>query len=119
MAKKRKEKPVKMTVKVSPDVYAKWKSKAKFLGITLSDMVRQAVDKGEIVGRRKCGRRYAPVDPLLIRQLAGIGNNLNQIAKKLNIGEEPDTEMAGTLEEIEKSLKEILAKHKSGVETEE
>ena len=112
MAKKRKEKPVKMTVKVSPDVYAKWKSKAKFLGITLSDMVRQAVDKGEIVGRRKCGRRYAPVDPLLIRQLAGIGNNLNQIARKLNMGTDPDTDMLESVKKIEKRLKEILAKHK-------
>ena len=112
MAKKRKDKPVKMTVKVSPDVYAKWKSKAKFLGITLSDMVRQAVDKGEIVGRRKCGRRYAPVDPLLIRELASMGNNLNQIARKLNMGTDPDTNMLESLKEIEKRLKEILAKHK-------
>lgn len=30
---------------------------------------------------------YPPVDPALLRQLAGIGNNLNQIARKLNSGE--------------------------------
>lgn len=30
---------------------------------------------------------YPPVEPALLRQLAGIGNNLNQIARKLNSGE--------------------------------
>lgn len=108
----KKEKKVLVNIRLDPDMYKKWKSKAKFLGITLSDMVRQAVDKGEIVGRRKCGRRYAPVDPLLIRQLASMGNNLNQIARKLNMGTDPDTDMLESVRGIEKGLKEILAKHK-------
>ena len=30
---------------------------------------------------------YPPVDPALLRQLAGMGNNLNQVARKLNSGE--------------------------------
>lgn len=40
--------------------------------------------QGDLVKRSK---RPDPVDPVLLRQLAGIGNNLNQIARKVNTGE--------------------------------
>lgn len=32
------------------------------------------------------------IDPALLRQLAGMGNNLNQIARKINAGQYPATE---------------------------
>lgn len=99
-----------LTVKVEPEKYERWKKRARELNLTLSDMVRSFLDDGKVVVEGK--RRIAPVDPVLIRQLASIGNLMNQIARKLNYGEKPDREMADTLKEIEKELKKILAKHK-------
>ena len=107
-----------MNIRVDPDVYDRWKRKAKEAGITLTELIHRSVEDGKIIGDEKRGRRYAPVDPALIRQLASIGNLMNQIARKLNMGSEPDREMADSLKKIESELKKILAKHKKGVEEE-
>ena len=54
----------------------------------------------------------SPVDPALLRALAGIGNNMNQIARKVNTGEwEPiDTvKIVAALGAIERELAELRA----------
>jgi hypothetical protein len=47
--------------------------------------------RSQCLGHDKAaGRRRTPVpkaDPALLRQIAGIGNNLNQVARRVNSGE--------------------------------
>mgnify|MGYP003601926046 FL=1 len=54
----------------------------------------------------------SPVDPALLRALAGIGNNMNQIARKVNTGEwEPidPVKIVAALGAIERELAELRA----------
>lgn len=57
-----------------------WYAKAEAKGVTFSELARQTLD-GLEVRRRKQLRR---VDPDLLRQLARIGNNLNQLTRRAN-----------------------------------
>ena len=59
---------------------AQWAGKAKAAGLTLSGLIRQALNDAPMPRRR---RRVA-VDPALIRELARVGNNLNQLARWAN-----------------------------------
>lgn len=52
------------------------------------------------------------VDPILIRQIAYIGNNLNQIARSVNrTGVSSPIQIYAELEKIEKQLDQILEIH--------
>lgn len=56
-----------------------------------------------------------PVDPALLRGLAGIGNNLNQIARRVNSGEwgPLDTvRIVAALAAIEREVSEVRALHR-------
>jgi hypothetical protein len=44
------------------------------------------VDAADLPGRKACAHRKLPHSPALLRQLAGMGNNLNQIARRVNAG---------------------------------
>jgi len=57
-----------------------WYAKAEAKGVTFSDLARQTLD-GVSVRKRSQLRR---VDPALLRQLARLGNNLNQLARWAN-----------------------------------
>ena len=59
---------------------AAWSETAKASGLTLSALIRQAVSGVKPPRRRK----RAEVDPTLLRELARIGNNLNQLARWAN-----------------------------------
>lgn len=51
-----------------------------------------------------------PVDPALLRQLAGIGNNLNQIARRVNSGEWGPVDrvaIIAALSAVERELAEV------------
>jgi hypothetical protein len=51
-----------------------------------------------------------PVDPALLRALSGIGNNLNQIARKVNTsvwGPSDTTQIIAAMMTIEKELSEL------------
>jgi len=53
-----------------------------------------------------------PVDPALLRQLAGIGNNLNQVARRVNTGEWGATDrvqIIAALAAVERELAELRA----------
>ena len=56
-----------------------------------------------------------PVDPALLRALAGIGNNMNQIARRINTGEWDSLDVVkivAALGAIERELSELRALHR-------
>ena len=56
-----------------------------------------------------------PVDPALLRALAGIGNNMNQIARRINTGEWDSLDVVkivSALGAVERELAELRALHK-------
>jgi len=73
-------------VKVSGPEKESWQSLAAADGLTLSDLIRQHMGAAKLVYREPVQkRRVKRVDPALIRELAKIGNNLNQISRWANI----------------------------------
>lgn len=79
-----------------------WYEKARTKGVSFSDLARMALD-GVRVERRHQIRR---VDPRLLRQLAGLGNNLNQLARWANRdrGAVESAQLLGRLIEIDREL---------------
>jgi len=69
----------KLQIRIDDGTKEKWLLKAKEQGITLTDLIVMAVN-----GTQAPRRKRINVDPALIRQLAQIGNNLNQIARWAN-----------------------------------
>ena len=66
-----------------------WRQQADRAGVSLSDFLRSAIDARQQTGiagpgKRPARRTWTPADPELVRQLAWIGNNINQIAKWVN-----------------------------------
>ncbi|WP_234271857.1 plasmid mobilization relaxosome protein MobC [Billgrantia ethanolica] len=56
-----------------------------------------------------------PADPALLRQLAGIGNNLNQVARRVNSGEwgaADRVQVIAALAAVERELAELRALHR-------
>ena len=72
------KKGYKVSLKMGIIEYHLLKSKARLAGITMSEYVRQAVEKSEIK------QRLSPEQSGYIRQLSGMANNINQIARKVN-----------------------------------
>lgn len=68
-------------VRASAEQRTRWQSVAAARGVSLSELVRQGLD-----GTRLVRRRHQPraVDPALLRELARVGNNLNQLARWAN-----------------------------------
>ncbi|WP_312283814.1 MobC family plasmid mobilization relaxosome protein [Candidatus Igneacidithiobacillus taiwanensis] len=95
-----------------------WKSAAKASRLSLSDWVRMqvgtdkvpAVKTGKPTPAKMPKRRPAPeADPQLIREVAALGNNLNQIARHLNSGGTyTQASVLIPLLHIEQHLQEIL-----------
>ena len=63
-------------IRATEDDRQHWSEKAKAAGLTLSGLIRQALSDAPMPRRR----RRSAVDPALLRELAKIGNNLNQLA---------------------------------------
>ena len=85
----------KISLRLPVSVCQAWKDAAASSGLCLGDWVRTqiAVDGVDQVISKKPTprkvadlnqRRFVPVDPALIQQLARLGNNLNQIARSIN-----------------------------------
>ncbi len=112
----------KVTVRLPEPVSVEWRAAAAAAGVTLSDWVRARVGAAGsagagLVGRRPPRRREVlgravppPVDPAVVMQLARIGNNLNQIARALNVTRGP-LEVAGlvVLQTVARDLDRVLA----------
>lgn len=69
----------KLQIRIDDGVKEQWLLKAKEQGTTLTELIVTAVD-----GTKFSRRKRINVDPALIRELAKLGNNLNQIARWAN-----------------------------------
>lgn len=69
----------KLQIRIDDGVKEQWLLKAKERGTTLTELIVTAVD-----GTKFSRRKRINVDPALIRELAKLGNNLNQIARWAN-----------------------------------
>jgi hypothetical protein len=65
-------------VKVNTEEYFAVIEKAKAAGVTLTEFIRQCVFSGEVIAK------VTPGQMSLIRDLAGMGNNVNQLARQAN-----------------------------------
>ncbi len=65
-------------VHLSDDEYDLLSDKAKYCGINKSEFVRGVITNGAIINYSTCDMQAA------IKELNRIGNNINQIAKKVN-----------------------------------
>ncbi len=86
---------VRITVRVPEVQAARWREAAAGAGVSVSDWLRDRAAAGQEVGpvttgrptprKRALGRaRVVRADPVVIEQLARIGNNLNQLARWAN-----------------------------------
>ena len=66
-------------LRVSPAEIARWRAKAATAGVPLSDLLRQAMAR-----TRTWTAASAEVERERTRQIARVGNNLNQIARWAN-----------------------------------
>lgn len=69
----------KLQIRIDDGIKEQWLLKAKEQGTTLTELIVTAVD-----GTKFSRRKRINVDPALIRELAKLGNNLNQIARWAN-----------------------------------
>jgi len=72
------KKGYRVSLKMATEEYYSLKSKARLAGITLSEYVRSVIKKSEVK------QRLSPEHLGYIRQLSGMANNINQIARKAN-----------------------------------
>lgn len=72
--------------RVTPEELGIIKAKAQKAGLTVSEYQRRAVINGKVIVRQ------TKADAALIRNLAAIGNNLNQLVRKTHIHDETDTQ---------------------------
>ncbi len=90
---------------------AAWYAKAETRGVTFSDFARQALN-GVVVRKRRGPRT---VDPALLRQVAQLSNNLNQLARWAN-REQRYTDRLAILSQlmgIERELARLRQRHEA------
>ncbi len=97
----------KVTIRLSPEVYGRLAAVASQTQRTVSDVVRCAVEDLPVRPRRQ-DRHLGE----LIRQLARIGNNLNQQSRVLHLlkhrGDLPDGEaLLATLKRVQETLQTV------------
>jgi len=95
-------------LRASADERARWQALAASRGMSLSELIRASLSGLRLRTRRE----PPPVAPELLRELARIGNNLNQLARAAN-RHEPVTATAllARLISIERELRAIRAAH--------
>lgn len=95
-------------LRVSAEEKAHWQAIAASRGVSLSELIRATLS-----GQRLRKRRSDPrVDPDLVRELARIGNNLNQLARAANRRSPVETvSLLVKLIEIDRELAVLRATH--------
>ena len=88
--------------RISPNEHACITERCKATGLTLSDYNRTLAMSGAIVQREPLA------DQGLVRQLAAIGNNLNQLARTANITGEIDDPTSARLNDALDQLEGLL-----------
>lgn len=98
------EKETRLDVRCSRAEIGEWKKRAQEHELSLSAYARSCLNKGPAVSR------VVKVDPALIRQIAAIGNNLNQLTRRVNTSlRSPDrVVILQVLEAIKGDLEKIL-----------
>jgi len=87
-------------MKVTPEERELFKQKADEAGLTLTDFIKSLV-----LEKKVKYQKVVKVDDRLLRELNAWGNNLNQIARKINQDEKID--ILPLLLEIKENLDEI------------
>ena len=113
-----KDMNARLAFRLPMDVAESWRTAARAAGLSLSDWVRAQVrvDGQDTVITHKPStqkvpksREHVPIDPALVCAVATAGNNLNQIARRLNGGESiRHGDIFLMLVETENRLQEIL-----------
>ena len=100
--------PIWIKVRASNAERTRWQELATVRGVSLSELIRSRLDGTRLRSRRE----PPPVAPDLLRELARIGNNLNQLARAAN-RREPVTATAllARLIEIDRELAGLRAAH--------
>jgi hypothetical protein len=108
--KPRKKRTAWVHILLFPDERVVWQSMAQEAGMCLADFIRQRMGQPVLQRSRPAPKRRSPpvADPELIRQLAWLGNNLNQIAHRVNERSLTGIEVLVCLAEIERDLMRIL-----------
>jgi len=101
--------PIKLfTMKIPQSKLDRYKYAAKSYELPLSQLIQKLLDRQPLPKRIR--QKPTPkVDPELVRQVAAIGNNLNQIARRLNSGDKFD--VVPHLVAIEDQLEQLLNAH--------
>ena len=99
-------------IRVTEEQRTRWHAAAAAKGASLSDLVRESLDGVRVRPRRNQPRR---VDPELLRELARIGNNLNQLARWANREKRGADAMAvvARLIELDRELAQLRRAHET------
>ena len=90
----------------------RWQDLAKEQGVSLSDLIRSKLSSDAIPPKR----RVSKGDPELLRHVARIGSNLNQIARRINGGPVESLQVIAILLGIERDFEELLKRSGSHVD---
>jgi len=108
VSEKTKE-PIKLfTMKLPQSKLERYKHFAKSYDLPLSHIIQKLLDD-EPLPKRIRQKSTLKADPELIRQIAAIGNNLNQISRRVNQGDKFDVTVH--LLSIEYQLERLLHAH--------
>jgi len=100
-----------LTVRTTPEQMEQWKKIAEQNNMTLSELVIARLDNTEICNSMAEKQKNESRKKLLY-EIAKIGNNLNQIARSVNIAVKKDEQIQvlETLAKIEKDLNKLVEK---------
>jgi len=108
MSSKSKD-PIKLfTMKIPQSKLEKYKYFAKYYDLPLSQLIQKLLEQ-QPLPKRVRQKPTPKVDPELIRQLSAIGNNLNQVSRRVNQGDKID--VISHLVAIENQLEQLLNAH--------
>nr|WP_299214975.1 plasmid mobilization relaxosome protein MobC [uncultured Allomuricauda sp.] len=99
-------KAIRVNIRMTVDEYLILSDNAKTVGITIPDYIRRRVT-GRVLPRK----RISPEDRQLFVELSRIGNNVNQLTKKIHLGMND----RGNLHEQLMELKNVLNAIKSNI----
>ncbi|WP_435171693.1 MobC family plasmid mobilization relaxosome protein [Falsirhodobacter sp. 1013] len=99
---------MRIEIRTTPEDKERWQKIAASKGVSLSELVRVTLDSQRLRKRRDPPK----VDPDLLRELARIGNNLNQLARAANRRQPvPAAALLLQLIEIDRELAAVRAAH--------
>jgi len=93
-------------MKVAESEKEEWQLLAKSHQVSLSELIREKLKNVKSVKKRK----VKTVDPELLRAINSIGNNINQISRRVNENQKFDVVVE--LSSIEQQLERVLNAHK-------